>query len=72
MHDVDPGDMNLLKVEDSLSDLDVLLLSDILPTAWHANDMAEVLIPTQTHILTIHRPTSLHRFRDHAVFLMRA
>lgn len=41
--------MNLLKVEDSASDLDVLLLSDILPTAWHANELAEVLIPTHSH-----------------------
>ena len=36
------GDTNLLVVPDSLTDMQVILLSDILPTAWHANEMAEV------------------------------
>eukprot|EP00884_Botryococcus_braunii_P009260 jgi/Botrbrau1/18335/Bobra.0179s0062.1 len=33
---------NALKVPDDLSDEQVVLLSDILPTAWHANELAEV------------------------------
>ncbi|KAK9798563.1 hypothetical protein WJX73_007560 [Symbiochloris irregularis] len=36
------GDVNLLKVPDSLTDMQVVLLSDILPTAWHATEMGEV------------------------------
>jgi hypothetical protein len=65
VYDVNAGDMNLLKVEDSASDLDVLLLSDILPTAWHANELAEVPTPTPTHtrIPTIDIPTSLRQSR---------
>ena len=34
--------MNLLKVPDSLPDKKVVLLSDILPTAWHANELGGV------------------------------
>jgi threonine dehydrogenase-like Zn-dependent dehydrogenase len=33
---------NALKVPDDMSDEQVVLLSDILPTAWHANELAEV------------------------------
>ena len=36
------ADVNALKVPDNLSDEKVLLLSDILPTAWHANELAGV------------------------------
>jgi threonine dehydrogenase-like Zn-dependent dehydrogenase len=36
------ADANCLKVPDGLNDLDVLFLTDILPTAWHANEMGEV------------------------------
>lgn len=36
------ADMNLLKVPDDMKDEQVLFLSDILPTAWHANEMGEV------------------------------
>ncbi len=31
-----PGDVNLLKVPDTLTDDQVVLLSDVLPTAWCA------------------------------------
>ena len=36
--------MNLLKVPDQtvMQDLDVLLLSDVLSTAWHATEMGQV------------------------------
>jgi D-arabinose 1-dehydrogenase-like Zn-dependent alcohol dehydrogenase len=34
--------VNLLKVPDKLSDKKVILLSDIMPTAWHANELAQV------------------------------
>ena len=34
------GNVNLLPVPSHLSDNSVLLLSDILPTAWHANELA--------------------------------
>ncbi|EIE21552.1 GroES-like protein [Coccomyxa subellipsoidea C-169] len=36
------ADVNLLKVPSHLSDSKVLLLSDILPTAWHANELGGV------------------------------
>jgi hypothetical protein len=36
------ADLNCLKVPPGLSDDQVVLLSDILPTAWHANEMGEV------------------------------
>jgi threonine dehydrogenase-like Zn-dependent dehydrogenase len=36
------GDVNCLKVPEGLSDHDVLFLTDILPTAWHATEMGEV------------------------------
>ncbi|WIA30950.1 hypothetical protein OEZ86_000999 [Tetradesmus obliquus] len=36
------GDVNCLKVPDGLADHDALFLTDILPTAWHANEMGEV------------------------------
>ena len=39
---VPAGDVNLLKVPDALTDMQVILLSDILPTAWHANEMGQV------------------------------
>ena len=32
----------MLKVPESMTDMSVLLLSDILPTAWHSTEMAEV------------------------------
>ena len=32
----------MLKVPDHLTDMQVVLLSDILPTAWHACEMGEV------------------------------
>lgn len=36
------ADVNLLKVPDHLEDLQVILLSDILPTAWHGTEMGQV------------------------------
>eukprot|EP00879_Flechtneria_rotunda_P031804 GHRR01034784.1.p2 GENE.GHRR01034784.1~~GHRR01034784.1.p2 ORF type:complete len:114 (-),score=21.94 GHRR01034784.1:87-428(-) len=36
------ADSNCLKVPEGLDDLDVLFLTDILPTAWHATEMGEV------------------------------
>ncbi|MEW5298738.1 MAG: hypothetical protein WDW36_001824 [Sanguina aurantia] len=36
------ADMNCLTVPKGMPDLKVLLLSDILPTAWHGNECAEV------------------------------
>ncbi|KAK9840580.1 hypothetical protein WJX81_002855 [Elliptochloris bilobata] len=36
------GDMNLLKVPDNLTDDEVVLLSDVLPTAWHACELGFV------------------------------
>lgn len=36
------ADSNCLKVPEGIADLDVLFLTDILPTAWHANEMGEV------------------------------
>ncbi|KAK9840643.1 hypothetical protein WJX81_006607 [Elliptochloris bilobata] len=36
------GDVNLLKVPDNMTDDQVVLLSDILPTAWHANELGFV------------------------------
>jgi threonine dehydrogenase-like Zn-dependent dehydrogenase len=36
------GDVNCLKVPEGLSDHEALFLTDILPTAWHANEMGEV------------------------------
>ena len=36
------ADMNLLKIPDEGPDEKYVLLSDILPTAWHANEMGEV------------------------------
>lgn len=36
------ADVNLLKVPDDMPDEKVILLSDILPTAWHANELGEV------------------------------
>ena len=32
----------MLKVPEAMTDMSVLLLSDILPTAWHSTEMAEV------------------------------
>ena len=36
------ADVNLIKVPSSLTDQQVLFLSDILCTAWHANELGEV------------------------------
>jgi threonine dehydrogenase-like Zn-dependent dehydrogenase len=36
------ADVNLLKVPDSLPDSKVVLLSDVLPTAWHATELGAV------------------------------
>eukprot|EP00877_Chromochloris_zofingiensis_P012796 jgi/Chrzof1/7770/Cz02g36040.t1 len=36
------ADLNLLKVPEGVPDEQVLFLSDILPTAWHANELGEV------------------------------
>ena len=36
------ADQNTLKLPDSVQDLDAVLLTDILPTAWHAPEMGEV------------------------------
>lgn len=36
------ANLNLLKVPDDVPDEQVIFLSDILPTAWHANEMGEV------------------------------
>lgn len=33
------ADVNLLKIPSNLPDKKVILLSDILPTAWHANEV---------------------------------
>jgi threonine dehydrogenase-like Zn-dependent dehydrogenase len=32
----------VLKVPEGVDDLDAVLLTDILPTAWHATEMGEV------------------------------
>jgi threonine dehydrogenase-like Zn-dependent dehydrogenase len=34
--------VNCLKVPEGLADHEALFLTDILPTAWHANEMGEV------------------------------
>lgn len=34
--------MNCLKVPEEMDDEHAILLSDILPTAWHANELARV------------------------------
>lgn len=39
---VPAADTNLLKIDNKLSDEVVLFLSDIYPTAWHANELGEV------------------------------
>ena len=36
------ADNNCLKVPEGLSDEQVIFLSDILPTGWHANELARV------------------------------
>lgn len=36
------ADLNCLKVPAELADEQVVLLSDILPTAWHANELGRV------------------------------
>lgn len=36
------ADLNCLKVPAELDDERVVLLSDILPTAWHANELGQV------------------------------
>ena len=36
------ADNNLVKVPEGLSDEQVIFLSDILPTGWHANELARV------------------------------
>ncbi|KAJ3280402.1 hypothetical protein HK104_000696, partial [Borealophlyctis nickersoniae] len=36
------ADVNTLEVPDSLSDLKVLFLSDIMPTGWHGAEMGQV------------------------------
>ena len=36
------ADVNLLKVPASLPDSKVVLLSDVLPTAWHATELGAV------------------------------
>ena len=36
------ADVNCLKVPHGMPDDDLVLLSDILPTAWHVNELAEV------------------------------
>ena len=36
------ADVNLLKVPEGMTDMQVILLSDILPTAWHATEMGQV------------------------------
>lgn len=36
------ADRNCLKVPAELDDEHVILLSDILPTAWHANELGRV------------------------------
>lgn len=36
------ADHNVLKVPEGVDDLDAVLLTDILPTAWHATEMGEV------------------------------
>jgi len=36
------ADNNLLKVPEGLRDEQVIFLSDILPTGWHANELARV------------------------------
>ena len=36
------ADVNLLRVPDNLPDEKVLLLSDVLPTAWHATELGSV------------------------------
>jgi threonine dehydrogenase-like Zn-dependent dehydrogenase len=36
------GDVNCLKIPDTLSDAKAILLSDIACTGWHANELAEV------------------------------
>lgn len=37
-----PADENCLKVPAGMTDNQVLFLTDILPTAWHANELGEV------------------------------
>lgn len=39
-----PAELNLLKLpsKEELPDLDALLLSDVLSTAWHATEMGDV------------------------------
>ncbi len=32
----------MCKIPDSVDDLDAVLLTDILPTGWHATEMGEV------------------------------
>lgn len=44
-HHVSPcpaADSNVLKVPEGVDDLDAVLLTDILPTGWHATEMGEV------------------------------
>ncbi len=36
------ADVNCLKVPDELDDEHSIFLSDILPTAWHANELGHV------------------------------
>ena len=36
------GDLNLLKVPSDMDDKQVLFLSDILPTGWHATELGNV------------------------------
>ena len=36
------ADVNTLKIPDTLSDEQVLFLSDIICTGWHANELGEV------------------------------
>jgi len=39
------ADVNLLKIPSHLPDKKVILLSDILPTAWHANEVSASSVP---------------------------
>lgn len=36
------ADMNLLEIPSNMPDEEVILLSDIMPNAWHANELAQV------------------------------
>ncbi len=36
------ADLNCLKVPDDMDDEHAILLSDILPTAWHGNELGRV------------------------------